>query len=154
MTNDGWKDDLRSCFAGIRLIEVCKHDTLLNFSHFCEFIAEPAFESLTEELKEVGLRTKYRRQKDESAAFEIDFPKSRRVQFSYIITLPKNSVDLKLTLKIRGRKMESSPFEDIDLPFMQGTMPGDVLKLTKEDLILDIVERYRDFMYRALTSPA
>ena len=152
MGDDSWKDSLRNCFAGIRLIEVCKHDTRLNFGHFCEFIAEPAFEALAEELKEFGLRTKFRREKDKSASFEISFPKSRQAQFIYVITLPNNSVDLKLTLKIRGRKSPSGPFEDTDLPFMEGTTPGDVLKVTKEVLALDIIDKYRDFMYHALTS--
>jgi len=153
MGQDGWKENLRSCFAGIRLIEQCKLETLVNFGQFCEFIAEPAFEALAEDLKEFGLRTKSHKQKDKSIGFEIAFPKSRKAQFIYIITLPKNSVDIRLTLKVRGRKIQSSDFEDADSTFMEGVTPGEVLKLKKEDLLMDVIERYRDFMYRSLTTP-
>jgi len=153
MVQDGWKDGLRNCFESIRLLERCKSDTLLNFNQFCEFIAEPAFEALSEELKEFGLRMKFQQRKDKSVGYEISFPKSRRPQFFYIIMLPKNSVDLKLILKVRGKKSDGGLFEDSDLPFMESLAPGGVLKLTKEDLILDIVEKYRDFIYRALTAP-
>ena len=153
MAEDGWKENLRSCFAGIRLIEQCQHETLVNFGQFCEFIAEPAFEALTEGLKEFGLRTKLSKVKNKSVAFEIAFPKTSIAQFVYIIALPKNSVDMKLRLKIRGRKTESCEFEDTDLSFMERVTPGEVLKLKKEDLLSDVIERYRDFMYRSLTTP-
>jgi len=36
---------------------------------------------------------------------------------------------------------------------MPGLGPAEILKLTKEDVILDVLEHYRDFIYEALTTP-
>jgi len=51
MPERDWKEALAKCFEELRVIEECKGETPENFKQFCEFIAEPAFESLAEELR-------------------------------------------------------------------------------------------------------
>ena len=36
---------------------------------------------------------------------------------------------------------------------MKGRPPAEIMKLSKEDLIRDVLERYGNFMLSALTSP-
>ena len=48
---EDWKDELASYFEEYNILEVSKVETLENFEHFSEFVAEPAFESIQEELK-------------------------------------------------------------------------------------------------------
>ena len=42
--------------------------------------------------------------------------------------------------------------EEKQMPFMDGENPSGVLKLTKEDIINDIIRYYRDFVLESLTS--
>jgi len=57
MGND-WKENLASFFEGISILEISKKETIENFNQFCEFIVEPGFESLDEELKQFGIKSK------------------------------------------------------------------------------------------------
>jgi hypothetical protein len=36
---------------------------------------------------------------------------------------------------------------------MPGLMPSAIMKIAKEDLILAVLEKYKDLVYRALTNP-
>ena len=42
--------------------------------------------------------------------------------------------------------------EEKHIPFMNGVNPKGVLKLKKEDIIHDIIRRYRDFVLESLTT--
>ena len=60
-----WKEDLASLFEDLFIIAGSKQETLMNFNQFCEFIAEPAFESMKDEYYQLrgwdvatGLQTK------------------------------------------------------------------------------------------------
>lgn len=147
-----WKKDLSGFFEEYTIIETSKKETLDDFDQFCEFIAEPAFENLSGELKEFGIRSKAKRNKGKSMTFQINFPGSRIDNFHYAICLPKNSVELRLTLRVRGRKNTRSVMEEKQMPFMNGVNPRSVLKLKKEDIIHDIIRRYRDFVLESLTT--
>jgi hypothetical protein len=100
----GWRKNLTSFFEEFTIVETSKKETLDNFAQFCEFIAEPAFESLSEALREYGIGSKSRITKGKSVAMQINFPGSRIDNFHYAIILPKNSLELKLKLEIKGRK--------------------------------------------------
>ena len=50
----------------------------------------------------------------------------------------------------KGRR---APFQETVEVFMRDLAPAAIMKLSKEELILDILERYKEFIYRALTSP-
>lgn len=152
MTKDKWKKVLQDCFEKIRLIERCQNETKENFAQFCEFIAEPAFEALEEALKDYGLKTWYKKEGINLVRFEISFPKSREVQFSYGIYLPPNSIQMKLKLIIRGRQGKGSPLRERVETFMEHIAPENILGISKEELMEDILKRYRDFMIESLTS--
>jgi len=151
MTETDWKDDLAGLLKDLRVIEECKGETPEKFNQFCEFIAEPSFESLSKELKKYGIKSKFRTQKGKWIAFEVNFPKSRLDNFHYIVCLPKNSLELKLKLRIRGRRSKRSLIEEKEEPFMGNVLPSEILKLPKEKLIHDVIKHYRGFSLKALS---
>lgn len=152
MAREIWKDDLRKYFENTKVIEKCKAETVGRFDQFCEFIAEPAFESLGDELGTYGIRTKYRKAKGHFIHLQICFPGSKVDNFHYRIVLPKNSVELKLKLVTKGRRSRKSSLDEKLEDFMINATPMDVLKLSKDELVQDILEHYKDFNYEALTA--
>jgi hypothetical protein len=153
MTQTSWKDELRKHFEAFKLVEKAKADTLASFDEFREFIAEPAFENLKEEMKDYDVRVRFRKETGRSIQFELSFPRSTADNFHYRIVLPKNGYELRLGLVLRGRKMKASAWEEKATEFMKDIPPSEVMKIAKEDLIRDILERYRDFTFSAMTSP-
>ncbi|MDW7761763.1 MAG: hypothetical protein SCM96_14150 [Acidobacteriota bacterium] len=153
MKNKNWKQELKAHFDNLRVIESCKAESLLKFEQFCEFIAELAFESLSGELKAKGVRSKIRKEKGRSIGLEIRVPGPRPGNFEYRLILPRNSVDLKMTLRTRGRWADKPEAQETAEPFMEGEDSAIVLKTAKETIILDVIERYRNFVYAGLTSP-
>ena len=145
-----WKANLASCFEEIRIIQVSKKETVENFNQFCEFIAEPAFEALAEEFKEYGVKTRIEKSLGKSIEFRANFPKSRVDNFHYIIYLPDNSLELAVKLKIKGRKDKNSSYQDKHVPFLADNHYNDVFKVSKTDLIQDVIEHYRNFNFEAL----
>jgi len=148
-----WKLNLANYFEELRILQESKQEARDNFNQFCEFIAEPAFESLEEELKQYSIRTSVKRQQGSTMAFHIFFQKSRIDNLQYIIQLPKNSLEMTMQLKVRGRKNRSSPFQETERPFMETIAPRDILKIEKSAVIQDVIEHYRHFNFEALTSP-
>lgn len=151
MKKEDWKDDLASYFEEYRILEESKVETLENFEHFAEFVAEPAFESVQEELKTYKVKSRIKKLKAKWISFQIYFPKSNVENFEYIIILPKNAVELSLVLVIKGRKMKKGMVQSEEKPFMAGLKGEKVLKLKKEDLIADVVEHYRNFNFSAFS---
>jgi hypothetical protein len=147
-----WKEDLTNFFEEFSIIETSKKEALEDFDQFCEFIVEPAFESLAEALKELGIKSKSKRTKGKSISFQINFPGSRIDNFQYIICLPKNSLEMRLKLRIRGRKNKKSVMGEKEKSFMEAVNPVGVLKLKKEDIIQDVIQHYRNYILEALTS--
>ena len=147
-----WKKDLSGFFEEYAIIETSKKETLDDFDQFCEFIAEPAFENLSEAFKHFEINSKSQRIRGKSITFKINFPGSRIDNFHYSICLPKNSIELRLTLRISGRKNKRSIMEEKPFPFMDNINPAGVLKLKKEDIIHDTIQHYRDFVLEALTT--
>ncbi len=152
MTADDWKDRLRIFFESIEVLERCKHETRENFKQFCEFIAEPAFEALAEEMKTYKIKSKFWTQKGSSTGIQFDFPGGGVDSFHYVIALPKNSVQLRLRLQLKGRKSPKASLEEFEEAFMEKVPPDRVLKISKEELLSDIVERFRNYTYSVLTS--
>jgi len=153
MPGETWKNELRKHFDAFRLIEKAQADTRESFNQFCEFIAEPAFESLQEEMKDHSVRVSFRQEKGLAIDFELSFPGSKTDNFHYRITLPKNAYELKLGLVLRGRKSKTAPLEEKAAEFMKGRSLSEIMKISKEELIRDILERYGEFTLAALTSP-
>jgi len=151
MEENDWRKSLNNFLEDLRIIEECKGETPENFNQFCEFIAEPCFESLSEELRKYGIKSIYRMKKQKWISLEVKFPKSRIDNFHYIISLPKNSVELRLRLKTRGRRTKRSLIEEKEEPFMKDVLPSEILKLPKENLIMDVIKHYRNFTYEILT---
>ena len=112
MAKTDWKDELASFLDDLRVVDECKIEAPEKFNQFCEFIAESSFEGLSEELKNYGIKSKFRKEKGKSIAFEMNFPKSRVDNFHYVIRLPNNALDLQLRLLIRGRKNKKSQIEE------------------------------------------
>jgi len=153
MEKPDWKDLLRASFSSIEVIERCKFETAENFKQFSEFIAEPAFEALAEEFKEYGIKAKYWILRGKSISLRLQFPKSKAENFKYTISMPKNSVELKLRVTIKGRKTPKGPWEEKEEPFMEKVPADRVMKITQEELLADVIEQYKNFIYAALTSP-
>ena len=153
MAKIDWKDELASFLDDLRVVDECKIEAPEKFNQFCEFIAESSFEGLSEELKNYGIKSKVRKEKGKSIAFEMNFPKSRVDNFHYVIRLPNNALDLQLRLLIRGRKNKKSQIEEKEVPFMKHVKPSNVLKLPKEQLIQDVIKHYKKFIYEALIHP-
>lgn len=146
-----WKENLASFFEGFRIIERSKEETLKNFNQFCEFVVEPAFENIQEELKNYRISSKIKRSPGRSITFQVHFPKSRIENFIYIIRFPRNSIELQLKLIIRGRRNKKSSLEENELPFMPDVVPTEVMKIKIEDLIQDVIEKYRNFCFESAT---
>ena len=152
MTADDWKDRLRIFFESINVLERCQLETRENFTQFCEFIAEPAFEALTEDMKQYKIKCKFWTRRGKSTGIQFNFPSSGVNSFQYIISLPKNAVQMKLRLQIKGRKSPQAALEESEEAFLEKVPPDKVMKISKEELLSDIVERFRNYTYQALTS--
>jgi hypothetical protein len=113
----------------------------MDFSHFCEFIAEPAFEILGEELDQYHLSSSVKKIKDKSISLQITFPKSNIDNYYYTISLPDNAIELKLLLRTGGQA------DFTEEPFMEQVGPKELLQLEKERLIEDIIQHYRRFCF-------
>lgn len=142
-----WKEELSRFFEELRIIESSKESAFEDFKKFCEFIIEPAFENFSDELKQYGLRSRYKKEKERFLTFLIDFPKSTIDNFHYTIYLPDNSIDLRLRLIIKGRKDKKTQLIEKIKPFLDSVHPKDCLKLRKEDIIRDIMRNYRNFCF-------
>jgi hypothetical protein len=153
MPQGDWKDRLRACFESIEILERCRLETHENFKQFCEFIAEPAFETLVEELKAYKIKAKFRTLRGSLIHLRISFSYSRADHFHYIVSLPNNSTELKLRLRVRGRKTARSPWLEEEEPFLTEFPPDKVMKISKEELIEDVIEHYENFTLKALASP-
>jgi len=147
-----WKAELADYFDEHRILEKCLVETRDNFDQFCEFIAEPAFELLTREFQEYGIKTKFWKTKGRRVTFKIDFAHSGVDHFYYIIELPKNALEMQPRLRVRGRKSRRSRLVDRTLPFLPEASTGELLRLDKETLIRDIIRHYRDFNFEGLSS--
>ncbi len=148
-----WRAELRGHFDNIRVIERCQAETVGQFGQFCEFIAEPAFENLTDELALYGLKSRHQKTRVPDIRFIICFPGTKEDQFHYRISLPRNAVELRLKLTIRSRKTPKAEHRSVEESFLPELEPSAVLKIDKEDVILDVIEHYRKFCYETLTSP-
>ncbi len=153
MVEIDWKDILKAFIEDLSIIEKSQKETIQNFHQFCEFIAEPAFEALNEELRQYGIKSRFQRSKGKSVSFEINFPKSKVENLTYTICLPENSFKLNMRLVIKGRKSKKSQIEEREMPFMESVDPSDILKLSQKELIEDIIEQYKNFNYDALVKP-
>lgn len=154
MKEEKWQEELERYFQGLRLIEKSQAEAREHFDQFCEFIVEPAVETLEDEFKSHGIKIKYSRQKYSHFHLQINFPGSKVDNFHYLISLPKNSLDLRLILKTSGRKDKNSPVSgEKEGLFLPGVKPEAILKLGKEDIILDIITKLKEFNYTARTSP-
>jgi len=153
MKEEKWKEELNRYFEDLRIIEKCQQEAREHFDQFCEFIVEPAFEALEEELKNKKIKIKYFKEKYKFIHLQVNFPDSRVDNFHYRIILPKNSLELKLVQKIAGRKDKKSPLQEKERPFMPEVRPEEILKLAKEDILMDVIARLKEFNYAARTSP-
>ncbi|HEK85248.1 MAG: hypothetical protein ACPLZD_05040 [Candidatus Saccharicenans sp.] len=153
MEDEKWKKELNRYFEDLRIIEKCQQEAREHFDQFCEFIVEPALETLEDELKARGIKIKYFREKNKFIHLQINFPNSKVDNFHYRIILPSNSLDLKLILQTKGRKNKKSPLVSKEKPFRPEIKPEEVLKLSKDDIIIDIIKELKEFNYAARTSP-
>ncbi|MGQ9800054.1 MAG: hypothetical protein ACUVRL_00080 [Candidatus Saccharicenans sp.] len=152
MKEERWMKELNRYFEDLRIIEKCQQETRDHFNQFCEFIVEPAFEALEQALESRLIRVKYDRQKNNFIHLQINFPSSKIDNFHYTIILPPNSLELRLQLKTAGRKNKKAPLVERERPFLPEVKPEEVLKLGKEDIIIDIIQKLKEFNYAARTS--
>jgi hypothetical protein len=146
-----WREDLAKCFEDTHILEAGKKEARDRFDSFCEIIADPAFDTLKEELVLYKVRSQIQKVKGQSITLKLNFTKSSICQFQYSIFLPKNSVQLDLKLRVGGRKNKKALLEENEFPFMSGIAPSAVLDIPKEDLIGDVIERYRNFLFTSIT---
>jgi hypothetical protein len=153
MGNTDWKTELKNHFENMRILDKCQAEVILQFEQFCEFIVEPAFESLAKETASYGVKLRFQKTKGRDILASLSFPGGKDEQFQYKIFLLKNAVELRLGLVAKGRKSLKSDFKTKEEDFMPGLSPAKILKVTKEDVILDVLEHYRNFSYETATSP-
>jgi hypothetical protein len=153
MKERDWKQEIRDHIENVRIIERCRAETLGHFEQFCEFIAEPAAEDLAGELAEHGIRAGHRKVKDREFAFTVCFPGTKDEQFRYRLVLPPNSVELKLDLVVETRRTRRADFVSKTESFMPGLKTEEILKLDKSEIILDLLDRYKSFIYETMTTP-
>lgn len=148
-----WKMELRGHFDNVRVLERCQAEAVAQFAQFCEFIAEPAFENLTDELALHGVKSRHQKTRVPDIRFIICFPGTKEDQFHYRVSLPKNAVDLRLKLTIRGRRTPKAEYQVSEEVFLPDRDAAEILKMDKTEVIFDVIEYYRKFCYEALTSP-
>jgi hypothetical protein len=153
MAKIDWKKELANHFENVRVIELCQAETVGQFNQFCEFIAEPAFESLADELAQYRIKSEQVKSKDRSIRFVIYFPTLKEEQFHYRISLPKNAVELRLKIQIKARPTPKAEYQATDEDFMPGLFPFKVLRMDKNEVVADVVRHYCHFCYTALTAP-
>ncbi len=153
MGNTDWKTELKDHFENVRILAKCQAETLIHFEQFCEFIVEPAFEALADEIASYGVKLRFQKSKGRDIRLSLSFSGSKDEQYQYKIVLPKNSVELRLRLATKGRKNLKTDYVTEEGEYRPGLSSAAVLKLTKEDVIHDVLEHYRDFSYKTLTSP-
>lgn len=154
MGETDWKDNLSKFIDDLRVIDRSICETIEDFDQFCEFIAEPAFESLAEELRKYKIKSKFKTKKGKSIGLSMNFPRSKIDNFQYVIILHKDSLNLRLKLQIRGRKDKNNLMEESEEQFMDKLSSSDILKLSKEDLIQDVIEHFKNFKFGAFTWPS
>jgi hypothetical protein len=153
MGKTDWKTELQNHFENIRVIELCQAETVAQFEQFCEFIAEPAFETLADELVLRRIKSRQLKNKGRSISFIICFPETKEDQFQYRISLSKNAVELRLKLQVKARRTPKTDYQTTEEDFMPGLFPFKVLRMDKDEVLSDIVKHYCNFCYAALTSP-
>jgi hypothetical protein len=153
MLKEDWRAGLKNHFDNIKILEKSKAEALLRFDQFCEFIVEPAFESLADELAGYGIKARHVKSRGREIRLIVCFADSKEEQFQYKITLPKNSIELRLTLCVRARKTAKAEYQAQEEAFLPETGQDNILKLEKDVVILDVIEHYRNFIYEALTTP-
>jgi hypothetical protein len=150
MDDQSWRTDLTACFDDLQVIAKCRAEAVERFVEFCDYVAEPAFEALAGEFRRFDVKTRYRTRKGISTHLEIRFPKSRVDQFHYILWVPKNAVELKLKLTVRGRRTPSGPLEEKTVPLIQKVAAKEILKLEIDALAQDIVARYQKLLFEGV----
>jgi hypothetical protein len=151
MTKDeaDWRSDLTGCFEDLKVVQRCRAEALEQFSQFCEFVAEPAFEVLAEEFLQYKVKSRFWKAEGKSIHFEVRFPRSQTDHFHYILWMPKNSVELKLKLTIKSRKTPQSELEERTVPFIEKVPPNEILGLDRDALAQDVVARYKKCLYES-----
>lgn len=150
---NNWKEKLAKCFEGNQILVSSIHEAREKFDNFCEFIAEPSFALLKEELDFHKVGAKIRRVRGYSISFQANFVKSSISQFQYTVYLPKNSIRLDLKSRVGGRKNKKGIVEMNECPFMKETAPSAVMEVSQEDFIHDVIRYYQNFLFNSTVSP-
>lgn len=143
MTKPDWKEEIRSCFDDLRILERCRAEVNHQFAYFSDAVVEPAFAGVAAELRLHKVRCKFWRTRDKTLHFQASFPGRSETQFEYILSAPKRAVELVLTLTVRGRPSPETEAQEKSFPFLPRTSASEILKMDKDDLAHDIVARYK-----------
>ena len=149
-----WRQTLAECFDDIRILESSQKEAKEDFDSFCAVIAFPAFENLKDELEGHKVGAKILRIKGQSITLQVSYAKSNICQFQYTIVLPKSSVQLRLVSRTGGRRNKKALLEETETPFLGGISPARVMELSEEELILDVIEHYQNFLFTSITQTA
>jgi hypothetical protein len=143
VTKPDWKDEIRTCFEDLRILERCRAEVDGQFAYLSDAVVEPAFAGVAGELKRHRVRCRYWRTRDRALHFQASFPGRKETQFEYILSVPARAVELVLTLTVRGRPLPSAEVQEKSFPFLPRTSAAEILKMDKDDLAHDIVARYK-----------
>jgi hypothetical protein len=147
MDKPDWRTDLRSCFEDLQVIDRCRGEAVAQFDRFCDYVAEPAFEALAEEFGRYEMKGRSSWTKGSSVEFDVRFPRSKEDQFQYVLWLPKQAVELKLKLTLRGRKAPGAPLEEKTMAFLDHASAKEILAIDQDALAQDVISRYKRFLY-------
>ncbi len=149
---NNWKEVLAKCFEDNQILASSIREAREKFDNFCEFIAEPGFEQLKEELNFYKVGAKIQSIKGYSISFQTNFVKSSISQFQYIVFLPKNSIQLELKSRVGGRKTKKGIVEVNECLFMEEAAPPAVMDISQEDFIHEVIRHYRNFLFTSTVS--
>lgn len=146
---NNWKEMLAKCFEDNQILISSIGETRDKFDNFCEFIAEPSFAQLKEELNIHKVGAKIQIVRGDSISFQANFVRSSICQFQYTVYLPKNSIHLVLKSRVGGRKDKKGIVELTESLFMEGDAPSAVMEVSQEDFIHDVIRHYRNFLFNS-----
>ena len=149
---NNWKEMLAKCFEDNQILISSIQEAREKFDDFCEFVAEPSFEQLKEELEFHKVGAKIQCVKGDSISFQTNFARSSISQFQYTVYLPKNSILLELKSRVGGRKNKKGIVEMKECPFMESASPSGVMETSQEDFIHDVICHYRNFLFNSTVS--
>lgn len=129
-----------------RLAQMLKQTQLSDMEHFFSKVAEPAFDALAEELRQVYGLTVHLHRQNTPLSLELVIEKGKIRNFIYGIKVKERSVSESLYEEAYFPNIHhTSTFEPMTY-FGDGRQGYDVQYMTREELIADVLKQYQRYL--------